>query len=173
MFVAIGTLLVGLGSAFGQDQEQKLLDRLLKPNMTMKNSDQDKKFGNTRANVLEKSAPTRSFYAPQKSVSRSYAEERAFTPQQFAARHFRGGDSAANVSARTQLRKNDALIGVSSAASPGTRVAPEATQVANSSARDYAGNRPFLVEGKSQKALHAQDRPLTIEQVRELLNKSK
>src|SRR3954469_11286912 len=129
MFVAIGMLFFGLGSVFGQNQEQKLLDRLLKPNMTMKSSEQDKKFGNTRANVLEKSAPTRSFYAPEKSVSRSYAEERAFTPQQFAARHFRGGDSAANVSARTELRKNDALVGMSTSASPGTRIAPEATQV--------------------------------------------
>ena len=37
----------------------------------------------------------------------------------------------------------------------------------------FAGNRPFLGQGKSQKALSAQDRPLTIEQVRELLNKNK
>jgi len=39
--------------------------------------------------------------------------------------------------------------------------------------RDFAGNRPFLGQGKSQKALHAQDRPLTIDEVRELLNKNK
>ena len=32
---------------------------------------------------------------------------------------------------------------------------------------------PFLGQGKSQKALHAQDRPLTIDEVRELLNKNK
>lgn len=173
MFVAIGTLLLGLGSAFGQNQEQKLIDRLLRPNMTMKNAAQDKKFGNARTNSLEKSAPTRSFYAPRKSVSRSFPEERAFTPQQFAARHFRGGDSAANVSTRTQLRKDDALLAMPTS-SPGTRVAPEAAQVATtSSTREYAGNRPFLVEGKSQKSLRAHDRPLTIEQVRELLNKSK
>jgi hypothetical protein len=38
---------------------------------------------------------------------------------------------------------------------------------------DFAGNRPFLGQGKSQKALHAQDRPLTIDEVRELLNKNK
>src|ERR1022692_4651115 len=39
--------------------------------------------------------------------------------------------------------------------------------------RDFAGNRPFLGQGKSQKALSTQDKPLTIEQVRELLNKNK
>lgn len=32
---------------------------------------------------------------------------------------------------------------------------------------------PFLDRGKSQKALSARDKPLTIEQVRELLNKNK
>jgi hypothetical protein len=37
----------------------------------------------------------------------------------------------------------------------------------------YAGNRPFLDEGKSQKSLSRKNEPLTIEQVRELLNKNK
>jgi len=57
------------------------------------------------------------------------------------------------------------------AATAGTRVAPESNATVPTLA--YSGNRPFLDQGKSQKALHAQDRPLTIEQVRELLNKSK
>jgi hypothetical protein len=37
----------------------------------------------------------------------------------------------------------------------------------------FASSRPFSVQGKSQKALNARDTPLTIEQVRELLNKNK
>jgi hypothetical protein len=37
----------------------------------------------------------------------------------------------------------------------------------------FAGTRPFLGRGKSQKALSARDTPLTVEQVRELLNKNK
>lgn len=41
------------------------------------------------------------------------------------------------------------------------------------SGNDFAGNRPFLGQGKNQKALSAQKPPLTIEQVRELLNKNK
>jgi hypothetical protein len=39
--------------------------------------------------------------------------------------------------------------------------------------RDFAGNRPFLAQGKSQKSLHAHDQPLTIDEVRQLLNKNK
>ena len=53
----------------------------------------------------------------------------------------------------------------------GTRVAPE--NGSNLAAAPFAGNRPFLGRGKSQKALSARDTPLTIEQVRELLNKNK
>jgi len=58
------------------------------------------------------------------------------------------------------------------AATAGTRVAPETTAV-TPAVREYAGNRPFLDKGKSQKSLSAQNKPLTIEQVRELLNKNK
>jgi len=53
----------------------------------------------------------------------------------------------------------------------GTRVAPE--NGSSLPVAPFAGNRPFLGQGKSQKALSAQDTPLTLEQVRELLNKSK
>jgi hypothetical protein len=50
-------------------------------------------------------------------------------------------------------------------------VAPESNTT--TPVREYAGTRPFLDKGKSQKSLQAQNKPLTIEQVRELLNKSK
>jgi hypothetical protein len=39
--------------------------------------------------------------------------------------------------------------------------------------RNNPTNRPFLVQGKSQKVLDQQKPTLTIEQVRELLNKNK
>jgi hypothetical protein len=51
------------------------------------------------------------------------------------------------------------------------QVAPESGTT--SPTRDFGGSRPFLAEGKSQKALRTKNKPLTIEQVRELLNKSK
>ena len=56
-------------------------------------------------------------------------------------------------------------------ATAGTRIAVKSN--ASAPIREYADNRPFLRKGKSQNSLHAQDKPLTIEQVRELLNKSK
>jgi hypothetical protein len=69
--------------------------------------------------------------------------------------------------------KNSDTVLATPAASAGTRVAPESTTTPGTPVREYAGNRPFLDRGKSQKSLDAHDKPLTIEQVRELLNKSK
>jgi hypothetical protein len=170
MLVAIGTLFIGTGTAFGQEQEHRLMDRLLKPDATLANPAQNKKFADKRVAAFDKPARTRDFTPPQKPVAKSFPEDRAFTSQQFTARHFRAADSAAYISSRSVAPKNDMLL-APPVATAGTRVAPESNQTAP--AREYAGNRAFLDKGKSQKSLHAQDKPLTIEQVRELLNKSK
>ena len=53
----------------------------------------------------------------------------------------------------------------------GVRDAPQSGK--KSASRAYAGNRPFLIEGTNQKSLNRKSEPLTIEQVRELLNKNK
>jgi hypothetical protein len=38
---------------------------------------------------------------------------------------------------------------------------------------EFTGKRPFLDKGKSPKSLERKNTPMTIEQVRELLNKNK
>ena len=169
MPVALLTLLISVSTAFAQKQETKLIDRLLRPNTALANPAQDKKFAARGATSFDKRAPSRSFYSREKTLAKPFPGERAFTSQQFAARHFRIGDSTANIATRTELTKNDRII--STPAAPGIRVAPDST--VSSPVREFADNRPFLGRGKSQKALQAQNRPLTIEQVRELLNKSK
>jgi hypothetical protein len=172
MIVVIGTLFIGVTTSLAQEQERKLIDRILKPDTSLANSAQDKKFNSTRLASFDKPIKARAFSSTPKTIARTFPEERAFTPRQFAARHFRAGDSAANVSARSQLKNGDTLV-VTPAASAGTRVAPENATNPTTSVREYAGTRPFLDRGKSQKSLGAQNKPLTIEQVRELLNKSK
>lgn len=170
MLAAIGISFIGVSMAAAQDQERKLMDRILKPDTSLSNSAQDKKFNGARTVALDKPARFRAFHAPKKTITKTFPEERTFTPQQFAARHFRDGDSAANISSRSQLLKNDTVI-ATPAASAVTRIAPESG--ATMPVRAFAGNHPFLGQGKSQKSLQAQNKPLTIEQVRELLNKSK
>jgi hypothetical protein len=169
MLVALMTLLIGVGAASAQEQERKLIDRLLKPNTSLTNSAQGKKFVATGLVSFDKRVPGRTFYSPQKVSTKTLPSEQAFTPQQFAARHFRAGDSAANLSTRSRLTTNDKII--SPPPAPGIRVAPESA--ASSPVREFPGSRPFLCRGKSQKSLQAHNTPLTIEQVRELLNKSK
>jgi hypothetical protein len=171
MFVVIGTLLIGISTALGQEQERRLMDRLLKPDASLANPAQNKKFTGERMASFDKPAPTKSFYSSQKPIVKTSSSdtERTFTPQQFAARHFRAGDSSAYIAARSGL-KNDKVF-ATSAAQAGTRVAPESNET--NPVRAYAGNGPFLDKGKSAKSLQAQNKPLTIEQVRELLNKSK
>lgn len=169
MFVALLVLLISLRTTVAQQQETKLVDRLLRPNTSLANSAQNKKFVSAGGGSFDKRVPSRSFYSPEKTLPKTFPGEQTFTPRQFAARHFRAGDSAANLSTRSQLTKNDKMF--ATPATPGTRVAPESG--ASSPVREFAGNRPFLGQGKSQKALAAQNTPLTIDQVRELLNKSK
>jgi hypothetical protein len=171
MVVVIGILFIGVTTSLAQDQERRLIDRILKPNTVLANPAQNKKFANTRSASFDKPVSLRPFYAPQKTAPKTFPDQREFTPRQFAARHFRAGDSVANVSPRSQLKNSDTMI-ATPAATAGNRVAPESTTSRNT-VRDYAGTRPFLDQGKSQKSLSAQNRQLTIEQVRELLNKSK
>ena len=169
MLVAFLTLLSSVSPAVAQKQETKLVDRLLRPNTALTNSQQNKKFAATSGVSFEKRAPSRSFYAPDKTQAKSFPGERTFNAQQFAARHFRMGDTPANLATRTELTKDDKLVRTPPA--PGSRAAPETSTTA--AVREFPDNRPFLGRGKSQKALQAYNRPLTIEQVRELLNKSK
>jgi hypothetical protein len=168
--VVIGTLFVGLPVVFAQEQERKLIDRILKPNTSLANSAQNKKFTGARVAAIDKPVSLRSYYSPKKTQPKTFADDQVFTPRQFAARHFRAGDSTANISPRFQLKNSDTMI-ATPAATAGTQVVPERN--ATTPVGEYAGTRPFLDKGKSQKSLQAQNKPLTIEQVRELLNKSK
>jgi hypothetical protein len=168
MIVAFTALLASVSATSAQEQESKLVDRILKPNMSLVNSAQNKQFGAT-GTCVAKRAPSKSFYPPDKSLAKSFSAEYAFSPRQFAARHFRVGDSTANISARSQPSKTDTVYVMP--AVYGTRVAAE--NGSSLAASPFAGNRPFLGQGKGQKALSARDTPLTIEQVRELLNKNK
>ena len=170
IILAIGTLLTGVSAAFAQQQEARLIDRLLRPDMALTNPAQNKKFNGTQPTQFEKAVRTQSFDQGRSRSPKPWANDRVLTPQQFATHHFRAGDSAANISSRSQLTKSDTVVAAPTV-TVGTRVAAESSET--TAGREYPDVRPFLGKGKSQKALQAQNRPLTIEQVRELLNKSK
>jgi hypothetical protein len=158
-------LLVSL--ALGQDQEQKLVDRLLKPDMTLQNTEQNKRFVADRT-LVDKHAPVSAFYLQKKSNEKNFSGTRDFSAQSFKDQRTTPAQSkTADISARTTP--------------PNSSYPTSSPKQLNSvhdankrrSTKDFAGNRPFREEGKSQKILSRQNTPLTIEQVRELLNKNK
>ena len=151
-----------------QDQEKKLLDRLLKPDMALQNDAQNKKFGGDGSASINKRAHIGSFYVHQKPSSKNYSGTRDFSTTQFYSQTYRDGRTY-DVSSQQTLANSKAAYGSQTAR--GVRDAPQSGKKVAS--RAYAGNRPFLDEGNSQKSLNRQNEPLTIEQVRELLNKNK
>ena len=151
-----------------QDQEKKLLDRLLKPDMALQNDAQNKKFIGDGSASIKKRANVGTFYVHQKPSSKNYSGTRDFSTTQFYSQTYRGGRTAYVPSQQTVANSkatyaNQAARGVRDAPQSGKKVA----------SRAYAGNRPFLNQGTNQKSLNRQNEPLTIEQVRELLNKNK
>lgn len=159
---------MAIASARGQDQEQKLVDRLLKPQTALQNNAQNKKFNSAGAS-LNKRANVATFYVPEKTRPKTFSAARPIFGRDFNSRSFYGGSDKPRLSSQQLTPKSGRTYVTSSAAV--TRVASDSSK--RSRTRDFSGTRPFLAEGKSQKSLSRQNPPMTIEQVRELLNKNK
>lgn len=154
---------------FAQEQERKLIDRIMEPNMSLENDAQNKKFTADKTSV-HKRANVQTFYLQQKSPGKRFSGTRDFSSKQFDARNFNQGDDA---TARDLARKKSTASAYSEATK--TAEAKAAVSDGNKSQppRTYAGNRPYLEKGKSQKSLNRKNKPMTIDEVRELLNKNK
>jgi hypothetical protein len=162
-------LLAALSCVRGQEQERKLVDRLLKPDMGLKNDAQNKKFIGDRTSSTNKHATVETFYVEKKSNSKSFLAIGQFFAEHFNSRAFHGGRSAFNTSSQQAIGNSRPTYETQTAR--GIRDVPQSDKKV--ALRSYAENRPFLDEGKSQKSLNQQNAPLTIDQVRELLNKNK
>jgi hypothetical protein len=162
-------LTAGLCRVQAQDQEQKLVDRLLKPNMALQNDAQNKKFVGDGSASINKRANVGTFYIHQKTHSKNFGGTRDFSTTQFYSQTYHGKRTAYEVSSQQTLTNSK-----SSYANQTARGVHEASQSEKKvSSHAYAGNRPFLGQGTNQKQLNKKNEPLTIEQVRELLNKNK
>lgn len=159
---------VALSCVHAQDQESKLVDRLLRPDTTLRNNAQNKQFS-ADGRSINKKATVGTFYVQKKSNSKSFAGTRDFSAQQFNSQSFHGTRSASGISSQQAIGNSRPAYAARTARGP--RDAAQSDKKVAS--RSYAENRPFLDKGKSQKSLNRQNAPLTIEQVRELLNKNK
>jgi hypothetical protein len=168
-FAVCTVLAVLICCARGQEQERKLVDRLLKPDMALQNDAQNRKFTADGSASINRRASTGSFYVQRETRSKNFSGTRDFATSRFYSQFYHGRRSAYEVSSRQTMSNsqfshaNQTVSGLRNAPQSGKKVA----------SRAYPGSRQFLDEGKSQKSLNQQNAPLTIDQVRELLNKNK
>ena len=80
-FLALAT------ASFAQEQERKLVDRLLSPDTKLANPDQNKKFtGGLEAPT--RSAATKSFYVSEKKLSKTFVADRSAPTTSFRTRNY-------------------------------------------------------------------------------------
>ena len=167
LFCLVALSIVGAAHAQEQEQERKLMDRLLKPDMSLQNSVQQKEFV-LRGTAPTKQAPSKVFHVAGRRPEKRFSTG-GFRTKDFGTKASRYQDAPATLSTRTQIAKAD--VPYETPAYRDTRTARDVDKSAAVS--EFDGTRPFLIQGKSQKILSQQDRPLTIDEVRELLNKNK
>src|SRR5436189_6359888 len=143
-FLALATV------SYAQEQERKLVDRLLSPNTKLANPDQNKKFtGGLEAPT--RSAATKSFYVSERNLSRTFVADRSAKTTSFRTRNY-----------STQSATVPTLPPVRSYQTKRTREAPPSAYSTKKYAmRNFAGNRPFLGQGKSHKAVLCKERTLS------------
>ena len=159
-------LLSRTGSA--QDQERKLIDRLLRPDMELKNEAQNKKFVTNRAPV-NKQANVRALYGQRQATPKRFSGTNELSTPEYGTESFADGRRRANTVSRNKIPNVQRQLPIRPMSD--AHAVYDSNRVAQSG--EFAGQHPFLDQGKSQKSLHQKNKPLTIDEVRELLNKNK
>jgi hypothetical protein len=134
--------------------------------MTLKNTSQDKKFV-TRAASGAKSKTVGAFYVAPRAPEKSFTTLQSFPTTHLHPSLFNSGRQAVS------LPKNQSPRSDTFSTSSTVQVRETTDNDKKVGTRGFAGERSFLAQGKSQKALDRRNPPLTLDQVRELLNKNK
>jgi len=156
-----------VSASWAQQQEPSLVDRLLRPNMELQNNAQGKKFVANSA-VIEGRGTIGTFFLQPNRHEKSFGDLRELAATKYPSRSFY---EDAGLASSLQNRKVKAATTISTSSVRGVHETHDAHRATGT--RSFAGRRPFQENGKSQKSLDRQNPPLTIEQVRELLNKNK
>ena len=152
---------------FGQQQERSLIDRLLRPDMDLQNRAQSKTFA-ANSKVIERRGTVGTFVLQPSVSEKRFADTRTATTTDY---HYRPLQSGLRTISSSRNHDASATASINSSQANDVREIPDShRQVAS---RNFADHRSFRDEGKSQKSLDRQNPPLTIDQVRELLNKNK
>ena len=150
-----------------QQQERNLIDRLLRPDMELQNNAQGKKFV-THSAAIERRGAVGTFFLQPSSPEKPFTDSRMVSTKQFSAATAK---SSAMTTASTVQRQANLPPPVTSSNVVELHSAIDAPKQLVGT--NFGGQRAFREQGKSQKSLDRQNPPLTIEQVRELLNKNR
>jgi hypothetical protein len=156
-------------SSQAQEQENKLVDRLLRPDMTLSNPAQNKKFTGTGGTPVDKKFAARSFYTVDGRMTKSFSGVKDCSARGFETKKYTRADQVS--SAKSSVGVANANAEFVTKKSSLARTAREEGKAA--ATRVYADSRPFLAQGTRQKILSKENKPLTIDEVRQLLNKNK
>ena len=143
------------------------MDRLLRPNTALGNDSQNKKFTSSDNASVDRHARVSTFYLQKNQEAPTYLNTREFKTGQFSGRSYDTTTANSLLAARSTspVRSYD---------TPSARASVELRDShRTASSSNFAGSRTFLDEGKSQKSLSRKNKPMTIDDIRELLNKSK
>jgi len=157
---------LGLSASWAQQQEPSLVDRLLRPNMELQNKAQGKKFVASSA-VIELRGSVGTFLLKPNRAEKPFADTSTLTMREYTSRSL---DTPRTISS-SQNRSGHVPAPVGSSSVRDIHGA-NTPQIASNS-RIFADQHQFREQGKSQKSLDRQNPPMTIDQVRELLNKNK
>lgn len=154
--------------AFAQEQERTLIDRLLRPNMELHNRSQGKAF-TADSKVVSHQQTAATFATEPAPKQKSFGDAHTAPTKEYASRL-----SKADLRSKSIVQVRGADAGSQITASTARDVRPAYDARLAVSGRNYSEDqRVFREQGKSQKSLDRQNPPLTIDQVRELLNKNK
>src|SRR5260370_14563569 len=147
-------LRIAFSFASDKDQESKLVDRLLKPDMSLQNTAQNKKFIADGVSINKK-ATVGTFYFQEKSNSRSFSNTREFSARQFNSQSFQGARAASGISSQQPIGNSHPSYSTRTARLRDAHAAHKAA-----STRAFARTRPFLGHRKTQTALNLKSCPL-------------
>ena len=141
----------------------------MRPNMSLTDPAQNRKFNAVEGTSVDKRFETKSFSGAEAQTSaKSFWGLRSFLSKSFGTGKFARAEAAAEAKASAEMAFASTEFAIGKSAL--IRAAPSTEKTIPT--RAYAGTRPFLAKGTRQQQLSAQSHPMTIEEVRELLNKN-
>jgi hypothetical protein len=165
--VSVWLSFILVSTGWAQQQERSLIDRLLRPDMELQNNAQRKKFP-TNSSVIENRGTVGTFYLQPARKEKQIADPRSIATIAYESRSFEG---RSRDSSSIQNRAANLPEQLSTSTSRDVHEPHDSHLKAVD--RRFGGEREFREQGKSQESLDRQNPPLTIDQVRELLNKNK